>query len=61
MIDRRCKVCEVPLEGEQKSFCSDYCRHTWFQNSRIRLRKLDSHWVYDYSDYDPEDAKYGDG
>jgi len=54
-----CINCNTPLTGTQKRFCSDFCREAYTDAfGTLEIPKKDQA-TYDFSDYDPEDEKYG--
>ena len=55
-MTRLCLHCGEELAAGKKTFCSSSCGKMYV----AAFGGLTGHEGYDYSDYDPEDVKYGD-
>jgi hypothetical protein len=57
-MSQRCQSCDQELP-RAKRFCSRRCRQAWL-DYMTRREDLWFSAFYDYSDFDPEDAVYGE-
>ncbi len=59
MSIKTCRWCGDPLLAGQKTFCSHEC-HDLYLDTYGHPKVAKDVLSYDYSNYDPEDDKYGD-